>query len=351
MRLLSLAAAVLLALSGATALARTPPTVWISPDDDTPDYGNLFAHPEQWATARSHVDVFKFPPSHLDKRPAAANGNFNDLVRLDAFRKLKQWGIDIAVEAPSVKEWDCTGVGGARLTTLNFIKAVASAGGNIKYVATDEPLATGPGACKLSLEETAARAASYAKQLLADKSVATDAPGLMVGDIEPYPSHSAEELMRWTRALEHNGYKPAFLHLDVDVNDVNIRGPKLNFFGDMQALQKFLRGEGIPFGIVFWPGKDPEPSDKAYFADVISYAKRIHVAIGKPDEMIFQSWVGRASARCVGGAHCGADNKFMCAPPDPPYCGKRSVPLNLPESGANAYTMTRLINETLAIMR
>ncbi len=351
MRLLGLAAALLLALSGATALARTPPTVWISPDDDSPDYGELFARPDLWAGARAQIDVFKFPPSHLDKRPPAADGNFNDLVRLGAFRKLKEWGIDVAVEAPSVKDWDCTGVAGARRTTLAFIRSVASAGGNVKYVANDEPLSAGIGYCHLSMEETAVRAAAYARQLQADPSISTDAPGMMIGEIEPYPSFSVEQLTQWVRALERNGYKPAFFHLDVNLTAVDLRGPKMDFPGDLRALRTFLRGEGIPFGIVFWPGRDPVPSDKAYFEDVISYARRVNAAIGRPDQMIFQSWVRRGSTRCEVRGQCVERNHWLCAPPDPPYCGRRSVPLNLPELGPNAFTLTRLVDETLSIMR
>jgi hypothetical protein len=350
-RIFGLAAALCLLLSATAAPAREPPTVWLCPDADSPDYTDLFAKPQLWAATRAHVDVFKFGPDAVEPRQAAVAGNYTDLVRLDAFRKLRQWNIDIAVEAPSVKGWDCTALGAAKAATIRFIKAVADAGAAIKLIAMDEPYVGGPGVCHLSLDETAARTAAYVKALQTDAAVATMAPGLAVGDIEPYPGRSVDQLVQWTRALERHGYKPAFMHLDVDVNDVVHRGAKLNLKADLQSLAAFWRGEHIPMGIIFWSGADPVPSDEAYFNHVVDWAKMVHASIGKPDQMIFQSWVTRGSARCVAGVRCNKANNFLCAPPDPPSCGRRSIPLNLPDSGPRVYSQTRLIAATLAILK
>jgi hypothetical protein len=349
-------AAALLTLLAAFALAPSPaaarqPTVWFTPANDSADYADLFEKPQLWAATRGKVDVFQVSPAQVEPGKPGSPSKYADLVRIGAFRDLKQWGIDIAVEAPSVKEWDCTAIGGARLATIRFIKSVAAAGAAIKYVATDEPLVSGTGACHLSMDDAAAHAAAYAKALLSDKDVAANAPGLMVGDVEAYPSHSADQIVLWTRALERNGYKPAFLHLDVDVNDVNARGPKLNLNADLQTLKAFFHGEGIPFGIIMWPGTGFEPSDQTYYNHVMSWAQRVHAAIGRPEQIVFESWVTRASPRCVAGTKCRADNKFMCAPTDPPTCGKNSVPANLPESGPGVFSHTKLIDDALGVLR
>lgn len=350
-RIVGLAAALLLLLSASAAPAREPPTVWLCPDGGSPDYTELFTEPQLWAATRPRVDVFKFSPGELEPGQKPATGNYADLLRLDAFRKLRKWNIDIAVEAPSVKEWDCTALGGAKAATIRFIKAVADAGAAVKLIAMDEPTVNGLGKCHLSLDETAARTAAYVKALETGDTIATMAPGLAVGDIEPYPGRSVDQLVQWTRALEQHGYKPAFMHLDVDLNYVVALGAKLNLKADLQSLAAFWRGEHIPFGIVFWSGFDPEPSDEAYFNHVVAWAKEVHAAIGKPDQMVFQSWITRGSIRCVAGVRCDKSNKYLCAPPDPPDCGKNSIPANLPDSGPRVYSQTRLIAATLAILK
>jgi hypothetical protein len=347
-----LLAVLVLSLTASAACAREPAAVWFTPDGETPDYTDLFSKPQLWPKARQRVDVIKLGPIQtIEKGPKA-----NDLIALqgvDAFRKMQQWNIDIAIEAPSVKEWDCSGHGdtkdprvhgNAQAATLSYIKNVFTAGAHVKFIAIDEPLVSGLGACHETINQIAAKTAAYAKALLSDPNTATWAPGLAIGDIETYPSKRVDQLIQWTRTLERNGFKPAFFHLDVDVNDVNVRWPKLNFNGDLRALQSCFKAEGIPFGIVFWSGYDPEPTEASYYNHVVSWAQRVHAAIGAPEQWIFQSWVRRSSTTCPAGGHCGPANNWMCSPADPPHCGKLSMPINLPENNPSVFSHTRLIN-------
>jgi hypothetical protein len=342
----------ILTLTASAACAREPAAVWFSPDGGTPDYTDLFSKPQLWPKARQRVDVIKLSPVQtIEKGP-----NVNDLTALqgvDAFRKMQQWNIDIAIEAPAVKEWDCSGQGdtrdprvhgNARDGTLSYIKNVFTSGAHVKFIAMDEPLVSGLGACQDTIDQIAVKTAAYARALLSNPNTDTWAPGLAIGDIETYPSRTVDQLIQWTRTLEQRGFKPAFFHLDVDVNDVNVRGNKLNLNGDLQALQSFFKAERIPFGIIFWNGYGYEPTDASYYNHVISWAERVRAAIGAPEQSIFQSWVTRASTRCTAGVHCGKANNWMCSSADPPYCGKSSVPINLPESGPSTFSHTRLIN-------
>ena len=77
---------------------------------------------------------------------------------------------------------------------------------------------------------------------------------------------------------------------------------------------------------------------------------RVHATFGTPDEIIFQSWILRSSPRCSDtDPACYAD-KLHCTPEDPPGCGQKDVPINLPENDLNIYSHTRLINEGLVIL-
>jgi hypothetical protein len=342
-----------------TVSAAPTDAVWFSPVGGSPDILDLFAKPDLWSTARSHVNVFKFEPFQVDAKKSDSPTAYQSLKGLDAFGKLKKWAIDIAIEVPAVKEWDCSGRGDtkdqrvrgdAKATTLGYVRNVYDAGGKVKFLAMDEPLVNGLGACKGSLEETAEKTAYYAKAILKYRDVKTWAPSLAIGDIEPYPSRSVAQLKQWTKALESNGFKPSFFHLDVDVNDVDVRGPKLDMAGELRDLKAFFKGEGIPFGVIFWSGHDPESTDAAYYNHTMSWVNRVHAAIGKPEQSIFQSWVRRSSINCTGTVSCSAKNNFMCSPADPPYCGRGSMPINLPDNNPKVFSHTRLINDGLAVL-
>jgi hypothetical protein len=118
----------------------------------------------------------------------------------------------------------------------------------------------------------------------------------------------------------------------------------------MRTLQSFFKAQGIPFGIVFWSGHDPEPTDVSYYNHVVSWAQRVHAAIGAPEQSIIQSWVRRPSIKCTAGVRCDKENNWMCSPADPPYCGKKSVPINLPENNPSVFSQTRLINTVIEML-
>ena len=337
---------------GAGARAADP-VVWFGPAGDTPDYISMFTDETLWTHARRAVQVFKFGPHQVDGVDRKSYSRYADLRAADVFRKLDRWGIAIAIEVPAVKEWDCT-TERARAATKSYIRNVHEAGGTVRFLAIDSPIVSGLDTCHLSLETIAARTASYAKALLADPEVRQWAPDLAIGDIDPYPSRSADLLMRWVSLLNENGYRLPFFHLDVDSFDVAVRearGTGLNSVADLRRLRDFFRSQNIPFGVIIWSGHDPEPSDASYYRHAMQWAQRVHAAIDAPDQIVVQSWVRRSAARCVGATACNRENRLTCDPTDPPYCGRQSVPLALPEAGADVYSHTRLVNDAVALFR
>jgi hypothetical protein len=91
--------------------AREPAAVWFAPDPDTPDFIDLFTKPQLWPKARQRADVFLLGPEQLFSRADLTN-DLATLQGVDAYRKMQQWNMDIAIDAPSIKPWDCTGQGG-----------------------------------------------------------------------------------------------------------------------------------------------------------------------------------------------------------------------------------------------
>jgi hypothetical protein len=100
-------------------------------------------------------------------------------------------------------------------------------------------------------------------------------------------------------------------------------------------------------GIIIWSGYDPLNADRAYFDHAMDLAGRVKAAIGMPDQLVFQSWVTRAPVGCAQSEPACLTQR--CSPDDPPYCGEKSVPLNLPDDDPAAFTQTRLVRAVLSL--
>jgi hypothetical protein len=126
-----LLAVLVLSFTASAVCAREPAAVWFSPDADTPDFTDLFTKPQLWPKARQRVDVFLMGPNQTFTRAGLAN-DLATLQGVDAYQKMQQWNMDIAIDAPSVKPWDCTGqgdrakdprvMGNAKVETLKYLK-------------------------------------------------------------------------------------------------------------------------------------------------------------------------------------------------------------------------------------
>jgi hypothetical protein len=286
-----------------------------------------------------------FGPQQLESGGTGPN-TLADFKSADSFRKLSQWGIKIAADDGAVKEWDCTGLSAARLT-VGHIKSVADAGAALEIIAMDEPAVAGIGPCKLSLEEVATRTAGYARAVRSSEEVRRTGFELKIGDIEPYPSLSYEVICQWITALEQSGFKPAFFHLDIDRHAVAVHG-EINMSADLIKLHTFFRQRDIPLGVIFWSGYDPLGSDLAFYRRTMTFLREVRRAIGQPEQSIFESWITRSPATCDGfGPTCRAS---ACTPSDGPLCGRRNIPLNLPEDGVGVFTLTRLVNDALKVL-
>jgi hypothetical protein len=274
-----------------SALPVSADRIWFSPGPGTPDYLQLFENPGQWTRARSVVSVFKFYAQHTQTPAASIVGanTYDALVRAGAFRKLTSWKIKTALEAGSVKEFWCTadssGMEASIRSTLDNIKAIEDAGGQLTYLAMDEPWVSGRASVcgGPALEPTADRVATYMT------AVARTRPAVKIGLIEAYPFSSAEAIETMVQLMRARGVPPAFLHMDVDWH----RLQRDQFAGDMKRLQAFTASMNIPFGIII-VGYNGE-ADALYAFDVGGLtgliAETFQTWEAMPQQIIFQSWV------------------------------------------------------------
>jgi hypothetical protein len=295
--------------------------VWFAPNMGSRDYSELFTKPAWWSEARLSIDAFKFYTQNILPYPCQICGDntLDKFVGVEAFQKLADWDIAIAVEVGAVKPWGCT----SDITfgvTREVISNIRNHGGTVAILAMDEPRVGGEETvdgvtCGYSMEESVEQTAGFIKRVRASY------PKIIIGDIQAYPHFSPAAIQEWILALEERGATPSFLHMDIDVERVRVEGQ--NVISALQTLNRFCEEHGIPFGVIFTSNWRDAGSNQAYYESTTKWIRTVNDAIGKPQHVIFQSWQGPA----VNGLH--------------------EVPINLPEDDPAVYSHTRLINEGL----
>jgi hypothetical protein len=303
----AIAAAFLFASPASSAAERQ---IWFAPGPGTTDLIRLFEQPADWRHSRALTSVFKFYQQHT-QTPApdmVGPNTYDALARAGAFRTLKQWGVSVALEVGSVKEFFCTpdpsGMNEPIQKTLDSVRAVEAAGGTVSFLAMDEPFVSGRArVCGgPALEPTADRVAQYVL------AVRASLRSVQIGLIEAYPFSSASAIETIVSLLEARGAKPAFLHMDVDWH-LSGAAP---FERDMARLQAFCANRRIPFGIIV-TGYDGN-ADALYAVDVYGITELIVRTFGTwpqmPDHLIFQSWALSSTGLHIAPSNLPEDRPF-----------------------------------------
>ncbi len=285
----------LTATAGAlTVAAPSPPIIWFAPRNQppipAPDFLKLFQQPALWSQAASRVKIFKLYPQFVH------SGSDADLKAV--FAGLKQLHLDLAIEYGLLdstnpvlcggKSSICgqvEGFDGWRLA--NALARIKALGGDLKYVAMDEPLwfgtvSTEPGAPQAPL---AAIAQDIAVQVA---TVHKFFPNAKVGDIEPFPAAGEpanwnQQILEWANAYKAAVGTPlAFFHADVAWHGTG-------WSGQLNELHGLLHAQAVPFGMIY----DGNYSDSAI--QWTTFAEHIFSSVetnpnAVPDHAILQSW-------------------------------------------------------------
>ena len=340
--------------------------VWFTPNIASVDMLDLFNNPEQWDSARSKIDVFKFYLVQVGTEGWSSVGHaayncgdnhLENLVNVEAFSKLGQWGIDIAVEsffAQPIMSYDPVECSTAEYVynltlsgSINVIQNIEANGGTVRYLAMDEPIRqwyplyhyiywgeTDPRPCLVdSLGALADHVATYILQMQ------TWFPSVSIGQIGLYPEVGVDQFKEWIIALEARGVSLSFLHIDVHgprVDEYISFGINIDVAADMLELKSFLEEHDIEFGIIFFDNyydsqywEPDEYNDSTYYAGTMDWINFVRDANLKPDHNIFQSWVFPYYTTGIG---------------------PNEIPVNLPEDDSTIYSHTRLINEGYDIL-
>jgi Domain of unknown function (DUF4214) len=251
------------------------------------DYMNLFAADSPWSQARGRIHIFTIYSQLVNYGPDSA-------MRM-IFTYLNQNHIALAMDfGPLMANAQCgqnvEGYSGGPGEAIRVAQKIKSLGGNLAYVAMDEPLYFGhysqqPGACQWPIQTVAQQAAATAR------AFKTVFPDVQIGDIEPlnafansasankWPADTKEWIEGFRAAA---GFPLAFFHDDADWS------VPLNRF--IPQLQELLEREDIPFGMIF-DGTDNAVSDAGWMAAAEEHIQAYnHSGNARPAQIIFQTW-------------------------------------------------------------
>jgi uncharacterized protein (TIGR03437 family) len=280
---------------GTVCLAQTASTqtIWFSPISPAAwnniigsvDYLDLFAPGAAWTTASSRIQVFKLYPEMLF---SVSPGSFSDSTLQLIFSWLNSHNIALAVEFPPLTPSSTCGMGVegfAGQLALSMATRIQQLGGNLQYLAFDEPfyhgstLYSGPNACQWTPQQIAANAFQSVVQ------VRTVFPNVIVGDIEPVPA-GADWLSQYTAGVDAwrtaSGGPFAFFHFDVNW--------QVDWKPNVESMRQALQQRAIPFGIIY-NGWTTDLSNAQWMADAENHYAEWEAQGGTiPNHVIFQSW-------------------------------------------------------------
>jgi hypothetical protein len=257
--------------------------VWLGGKPAMPDYLDVFEESAPWTDAAASIRVFKVSTQFL--------GGASDETLRRVFSELERRHIALAWEALMLVATQVCGDGiegyASTSTVDTIVQRVARLGGDLRYVAMDEPLwfghfSTLANACHMPVDDIAG---AVAKQVAIIKHGFPDA---QVGDIEGVgirtPPHWTDELMHWADAYRGAAGVPlAFLQADVQWD-----GPWRDQLTDLRAR---LLKQSIKFGIIYNGDVDDQTGlawtrhTEQRFAEIEAAPALI------PDQAVLQTWM------------------------------------------------------------
>ena len=276
--------------SGASGAGR--PELWFSPLPAMPlqagrdyvgsdDFMELFDNNAPWNASASVITVFKLYGDWVEY--FATDGQLSQVVS-----NLKMRGIALAVEAGPLTATAACGRGVESFNpvngTMKILGRIAKAGGNVTYIAMDEPFYfahyyQGENACKWSVDKVASELHSYAN------NVRSKYPWIRIGDIEPLVQGiDVGTYESWLDAYrEASGSYFAFFHADVG-------WARADWPVSVAQLETYSHGKGMTFGMIY-DGVGFDGSDSEWISQTESRMTTLeseHDTV--PDQAVIQSW-------------------------------------------------------------
>lgn len=253
-------------------------------------FRELFEQPDAWKETRAAIDVLGYADHLLNKQ-------FTDDELRVWLPKLDQWGLKFSLEVGAVKPWGPTGEKAFNIQRPAWDR-FQRLGGRLYAIALDEPLCCARKEIQkpdeYAVEETAAFIALVRKHY----------PGVLIGDIEPYPFIPLADQTRWIEALEKRLAEKQVRGLDfyrLDVNWAEFTAAGRGSWQEVRKLEQFCRARGLPFSLIYWasdyPAMKPRglADDSTWYVSVMRQGYDYALVDGSPDQYVIESWVDAPS--------------------------------------------------------
>ena len=256
------------------------------------DYFQVFKPDAAWSKSAQYVKVFMINGGLLLRQS-------DDEVK-SVFADLKRRHIALAIEMglatarQDSSGHQACGVNVEGMTTPNATRVIAERikknGGELRYVAMDEPLwygyhFNGTNACRFTLSELAGTIAPNVAVLR------EMFPSVEIGDVEPVgaaknvPPDWVDEIAQWTQIYQQVvGQKLSFFHADVAWTS-----PWQQQLG---AVKRVAHERGLKFGVIYDGGGTAKPeSDQLWTEEAAQRFRAVESNQSLvPDHAVFQSW-------------------------------------------------------------
>jgi hypothetical protein len=296
-RILSIFAAWLVLVTAQVALAAEIWLSGISPgvrqkmfQETESDFFELFKPDAAWSKSAQHVKVFMTNDGLLLRQSdGEAKAVFDDLKRRHIALAME---MGLATARQDSSGHQACGVNVEGITTPNATRVIANRikrnGGELRYVAMDEPLwyghhFSGTNACHFTLSElagTIAQNVAVLREMF---------PSVEIGDVEPVgtaqPPDWIDKIAQWMQVYQKvTGEKLSFFRADVAWKDPSWQQ-------QLAAVKRLAHARGMKFSVIYDGGGSKQENDILWTQEA---AQRFHAVESNPslapDQVIFQSW-------------------------------------------------------------
>jgi hypothetical protein len=277
-----------LSLSGFVAGAwaeqpRSPaaPEIWIK--SGAREVDNMWTEGAAWQAVAARVKVAEFPPGNIARA--------TDEVLQAAFRDMKRRNIALALGTGLLTRSDrCQATNEAMAAPgelEQMLEKIRRNGGDLRYIAMDEPYYFGHRDASGCHQSAAELAANVAQSVAAARRIF---PNLEIGDIEVINASRPwiDELAVWADAYQAaTGGKLAFMQTDIDWSELAMR--------NLRPLSEALQRRGIPLAIIYNADLNAT-TDESWEQSAESHIAEIETALAvRADIAVFDSWTPNPS--------------------------------------------------------
>jgi len=260
----------------------------------------MLRNPDQWKQCREYADGISLFIGSLNKCS-------DDDLRM-FFAAINEMNLTLELDSWAVKQFEPVGSKQFRAQKRMFDRYIAC-GAKIHTIYLDEPL---NGAEKVGKD------LAYCVKETADfiELLRKEYPDVLIGDTEAYPHFEADVLIKWINDLQAELKRRNVRGLDFFRLDINWsifgREVKESIFGkelkinpeprtgswqDVVRIERHCRNINLPTSTIFWAANQGTlkryglVDEKTWYIGVMRMGDDYFEYGGKPDQLVFQSWI------------------------------------------------------------